>query len=57
MRRGVPLLAEYIVDLSLMTLEDGDATRLLERQVMDPRLRDSERHELTGAFVALRTGP
>ncbi|OGS61613.1 MAG: hypothetical protein A3K59_00345 [Euryarchaeota archaeon RBG_19FT_COMBO_69_17] len=56
-RGGVALLADYIVDLSLMTLKDGDVTQLFELLVVDPRLRDAERHELTEAFVALGTGP
>ena len=51
-----PLLDEYVIDLSIASLEEADVTALYERLVLDPRLGAPERHELTEAFLLLRAG-
>lgn len=55
--KGWPLVAEYVLDLSMASLDNADVTSLYERLVVDPRLGGPERHELTEAFLILRDVP
>ncbi len=48
------ILTEYILNMAVSCLANGDVTPLYEQYMEDPRLSDEDREELARAFLLLQ---